>query len=342
MKLSSRTNVTRLLFLLTAVTIIGLFSLSYLYSQNSRSSGPDAAVAADSELFPLTDRIGFSTDPDIPGSACGITLAYSPDQDNTENVESNGEWWVFLSHECPGGIALVCDENIEVRIGNNSFFNGSRIPSEIILSDTAQSASIIDAQGNEEHGHFRFYTAEGLPSVHLGTANGDLEDLAVEKGTELDGFVTIVDEEGSEDTASLCSVRIHGNTSFFSTKKSFQFTLPAEQSFLGMPALWNRFVYLQMTRQFHPVTIVEYERTAYIWKPDNVRITLDCQLSSSRDFSCFYDRKIAARPVMPAGRQLLEVKFDHLLPDSIRHTLALKDMQMTAYSKYILCRRYSL
>lgn len=92
----------------------------------------------------------------------------------------------------------------------------------------------------------------------------------------------------------------------------------------------------------HPVIIVEYERVPFIYDTGNVRITLDMNLSSSSDPDGFLTGRMARRPVMPAGMQLLEVKYDELLPDFIHSALQLDSLNQTAFSKYYLCRTYSM
>ena len=99
---------------------------------------------------------------------------------------------------------------------------------------------------------------------------------------------------------------------------------------------------LQMlTRKMRPVVIVEYDRVPYVYRNGNVRITLDMNVSSSKDVERFLDETIPKRPIMPAGQQLLEVKFDEYLPDFIHHNLQLHSLKQTAYSKYYLCRKFS-
>lgn len=95
-------------------------------------------------------------------------------------------------------------------------------------------------------------------------------------------------------------------------------------------------------RRMHPAVIVEYDRIPYIYKDGNVRITLDTNVSSSPCLDGLLNGVIPKRPVMPAGMQLLEVKFDEFLPDVIYRALQLDSLRQTAYSKYYLCRRYSM
>lgn len=100
---------------------------------------------------------------------------------------------------------------------------------------------------------------------------------------------------------------------------------------------------LQMHTQYmRPAVIVEYERIPYVCKNGNVRVTFDTQISSSSSIDGFFSDTIAKRPVMPAGWQLMEVKFDEYLPDYIYRNLNLNQLQQTAYSKYYLSRKYAL
>ena len=84
---------------------------------------------------------------------------------------------------------------------------------------------------------------------------------------------------------------------------------------------------LILTRRMHPVVIVEYDRIPYVYKNGNVRITLDMNIGSSREIGRFLDASIPKRPVMPMGRQLLEVKYDEYLPDFIYRNLQLPSLR---------------
>lgn len=96
-----------------------------------------------------------------------------------------------------------------------------------------------------------------------------------------------------------------------------------------------------LTRRLQPVVIVEYDRMPYVYPNGNVRITLDCNITSSKAVQSFLEDQIPRRPIMPAGQQLLEVKYDEYLPDFIYRNLQLQNLHQTAFSKYYLCRRYS-
>ncbi len=108
------------------------------------------------------------------------------------------------------------------------------------------------------------------------------------------------------------------------------------------PPLLNEFLLLCQTTALKPVVIVQYERRPFIYHEGNVRITFDRSISSSGDIEGFFDENLRVRPVMPVGTQLLEVKYDEFLPDSIYRTVQKRDMSNTSFSKYFLCRRFCL
>lgn len=110
----------------------------------------------------------------------------------------------------------------------------------------------------------------------------------------------------------------------------------------NQPEVLRKLTLRMLMKRMRPVVIVEYDRIPYVYKNGNVRITLDMNVSSSRSVECFLDAQIPKRPIMPMGQQLLEVKFDEYLPDFIHHNLNLHSLTQTAYSKYYLCRKYTL
>lgn len=97
-----------------------------------------------------------------------------------------------------------------------------------------------------------------------------------------------------------------------------------------------------LLHRLRPVVIVQYDRIPFVYKNGNVRITLDSNIRSSNAIDRFWDACIPCRPIMPMGCQLLEVKYDEYLPDFIYRSLQLESLQQTAFSKYYLCRKYTL
>lgn len=108
------------------------------------------------------------------------------------------------------------------------------------------------------------------------------------------------------------------------------------------PPVLQKLLLLMRTRRMEPKVIVEYDRIPYVEKVGNVRVTLDRNISSSVDISHFLEESVIKRPILPAGQHVLEVKYDEFLPDYIKENLGLPHLRQTAFSKYYLCRKYSL
>lgn len=109
-----------------------------------------------------------------------------------------------------------------------------------------------------------------------------------------------------------------------------------------MGKLFRELFLLKQTRLMQPKVIVSYERTPFTEGNGNVRVTFDDGMASSPDFDAFFERKLHARPIMPAGMTLMEVKYDEFLPAYIKEVLETGHLRQTNFSKYYLCRRYHL
>lgn len=108
------------------------------------------------------------------------------------------------------------------------------------------------------------------------------------------------------------------------------------------PQLLRYFLIQMRLRRLRPAVIVEYERRPYVFRNGNVRITFDTNVTSVPVSEDFFAPRVSGRPIMPAGEHLMEVKFDEYLPDHLYRSLNLNLREQTAYSKYYLCRKFSL
>ena len=109
----------------------------------------------------------------------------------------------------------------------------------------------------------------------------------------------------------------------------------------GQPKLLQGFTVLSALNGYQPKIMVIYERRAFVCREGNVRVTLDCNLESSVSVDRLFEANIKKRPVMPAGKHLLEVKYDEFLPCYIKEALNSGKLQRTSFSKYVLCRNYA-
>ena len=87
-----------------------------------------------------------------------------------------------------------------------------------------------------------------------------------------------------------------------------------------------------------PKIIISYDRVPYVYPVGNVRITFDMNISASADLLNFGSDKLHVRPLMPYGKQLIEVKWDEMLPDVIYNIVSQQRMHRIAFSKYFLGR----
>lgn len=102
-------------------------------------------------------------------------------------------------------------------------------------------------------------------------------------------------------------------------------------------AVMDQFLARGGTRSLKPRVLVDYRRTAFVHSVSNVRITLDEKVSTGLYRTDLFDREAARLPVLDPGRAVVEVKFDHFLPDHLN--AALRDIPMVrlAVSKYVKC-----
>lgn len=100
-------------------------------------------------------------------------------------------------------------------------------------------------------------------------------------------------------------------------------------------------LYLNMKiKGFHPVIVVEYERTAFVDKRGNVRITFDRNISYSKQIARFMEEKIPLIPILPTGEHILEVKYDEFFPEYIKEIMEIGTLHRCAFSKYAYARNY--
>lgn len=105
------------------------------------------------------------------------------------------------------------------------------------------------------------------------------------------------------------------------------------------PLLKDLFVQMR-TRLLRPVVIVDYEREAYVSPVEDVRVTFDTKLRTGLSSLDLFNPRLPT--VCPHDRrvEILEVKFNDYLPESVRDLLRGTRAERSAISKYILCRRY--
>ncbi len=94
-----------------------------------------------------------------------------------------------------------------------------------------------------------------------------------------------------------------------------------------------------LSKNYKPKIIIDYERIAYVEPITNVRITFDMKISASYELEKFLDGNYTNYYVLPNGMNVLEVKFDEILPSHIRHAVESYGYKQTSFSKYLYGRK---
>lgn len=94
-----------------------------------------------------------------------------------------------------------------------------------------------------------------------------------------------------------------------------------------------------MLYNYVPKVIVDYERIAFVEEITNVRITFDTKISASYDFDNFLNGDYFKYYIQPSNQNVLEVKFDDVLPSYIKKIVESYEFKQTSFSKYYYCRR---
>ncbi|MBQ9082595.1 MAG: polyphosphate polymerase domain-containing protein [Clostridia bacterium] len=88
-----------------------------------------------------------------------------------------------------------------------------------------------------------------------------------------------------------------------------------------------------------PKVIVDYVREPFVFAPGNVRVTLDHHIRTSMNCTDLLNPGCVTIPVKD-DPCILEVKWDHYLPDLIRDAVQLDNRHSAAFSKYAASRMY--
>lgn len=89
---------------------------------------------------------------------------------------------------------------------------------------------------------------------------------------------------------------------------------------------------------YKPVIIIDYLRRAFTYPINDVRITIDYNISCSYEIDKFFDEDINSIPLLDKNTAILEVKYNDFLPDVIKQIINIKNLEVTSFSKYSVGR----
>ena len=88
---------------------------------------------------------------------------------------------------------------------------------------------------------------------------------------------------------------------------------------------------------YRPVVIVDYDRFAFTYPLENVRVTLDTAVRTCPYQTDFFGKRLLMVPVLDEGETVLEVKYDQFLPAPVSALLEGVPKRREAVSKYVKC-----
>ena len=94
-----------------------------------------------------------------------------------------------------------------------------------------------------------------------------------------------------------------------------------------------------LIHNYKPKVIIDYERIAYVEEITNVRVTFDMKISASYELESFLDGDYQSFYILPSGLNVLEVKFDDILPSHIRNIVESYSFKQGSFSKYYYGRK---
>lgn len=163
----------------------------------------------------------------------------------------------------------------------------------------------LSGQSRREKFRFRYY-------------GDDLSFIRLEKKSKLK---RLVNKETALIDAEECYTVLKGHQNILKEKEN--------------PLLLELYEKMK-TQQLRPRTIVDYTREAFIYRPGNVRITIDSNIRMSNHVMDFLNPDSVMIPA--ANAIILEIKFDNFLPDIMRDAVQLNSRHETEFSKYVVSR----
>ena len=195
--------------------------------------------------------------------------------------------------------------------------NGSYVVRSLYFDDLTDTAYRQIEAGTDPRSKFR-----------LRTYDNDGTYILLEEKSKKRGFThkeSVVASRKTAEAIVCCNSPFEANIS--------SGVLKNEEDFLFKKLYYNMNAVL-----LHPVVTVEYERTAYVEKAGNVRITFDTNIGAGKDVRRFFDDNVLPVPVLERGLHIMEIKYDEILPEYIRSAIDIGNLRKSAFSKYYYAR----
>lgn len=99
-----------------------------------------------------------------------------------------------------------------------------------------------------------------------------------------------------------------------------------------------RKVYVEFRKfVYKPVVVMDYERSAFVYDFNNIRITFDRNIRANSINLNMFEELLFMKPLLSKQLVVLEIKFDRFIPDWLRSLVTMKSCN-SAISKYCIGR----
>ena len=213
---------------------------------------------------------------------------------------------------------LVCDNDLLIL--NERIKNVMKLDSNTKKEDSYNIRSIyFDSYDN----NYLKETESGINKrlkIRIRIYNKSSKTIKLEIKHKLNGYTR---KESCKISKEICDKLINGEDLLYSECKNNVL----------------RKLYLeQKTTLLKPKIIVEYDRVAYVNKTGNVRVTFDKNIRVSKYIDRFFEDNTYSNPILNNNEEILEVKYDEILPNWIYESLELNKLSRTSFSKYAVAR----
>ena len=97
----------------------------------------------------------------------------------------------------------------------------------------------------------------------------------------------------------------------------------------------QEFYLLKKTENLSPKIIIDYDRSAFVDNNLNVRVTIDTNIEASVDRDNFFEKACKEKKFLFEKHGLLEIKYDHILPQYVWDILKSENLEKSSFSKYV-------
>lgn len=164
----------------------------------------------------------------------------------------------------------------------------------------------------------------GREKYRIRIYNGSDQKISLERKSKYGDFIS---KESAPLTRWEYSEILQGNPDALDDKEN--------------PLLQDFYIALKY-RNFIPKVIVNYVREAYVYEPGNVRVTFDKRMAAGINTVDLFHPNIILEETLLPEQTILEIKFDHFLPDMIRQLVQPEKFIRSAISKYVICREINI